>query len=394
MPSDEIDGKVTKIGILTMHCVPNYGAIMQSYATVKLIEKLLAGDKKYKVERIDYQPIVKRKRYSDAALVRDSLLSLRSAYNNIRLLGSKSRSISKKVHNLAYNFYVNRGILSSNVIKEQLSEYCKKYDAIIVGSDQVWNPYGMTHDGTYLLGFYQKHTKYSFSSSFGISVFPNEFKKIYSKRLSEFRKVSIREEAGVKIYKDLVDRNDAVVTLDPTLCLTSEDYLILEDDAAGSYLPDEYILIYLAMNSETLIKKVTETAKIPIVIFGMPDIVSDIDDRTYKIIKYASPGQFLYIFKNAMEIYTNSFHCIAFSLIYNKQFWIEYNDKYSQSNSRLENIVHMLGLEDRLITEASLQRVISYGVINKKLEEKRKESIKYMSEILQDIPVGEGVFRD
>ena len=54
----------------------------------------------------------------------------------------------------------------------------------------------------------------------------------------------------------------------------------------------------------------------------------------------------------------------------------------------------MLGLEDRLITEASLQRVISYGVINKKLEEKRKESIKYMSEILQDIPVGEGVFRD
>jgi hypothetical protein len=38
MPSDEIDGKVTKIGILTMHCVPNYGAIMQSYATVKLIE--------------------------------------------------------------------------------------------------------------------------------------------------------------------------------------------------------------------------------------------------------------------------------------------------------------------------------------------------------------------
>ena len=153
MPSDEIDGKVTKIGILTMHCVPNYGAIMQSYATVKLIEKLLAGDKKYKVEIIDYQPIVKRKRYSDAALVRDSLLSLRSAYNNIRLLGSKSRSISKKVHNLAYNFYVNRGILSSNVIKEQLSEYCKKYDAIIVGSDQVWNPYGMTHDGTYLLGF-------------------------------------------------------------------------------------------------------------------------------------------------------------------------------------------------------------------------------------------------
>lgn len=96
MPSDEIDGKVTKIGILTMHCVPNYGAIMQSYATVKLIEKLLAGDKKYKVEIIDYQPIVKRKRYSDAALVRDSLLSLRSAYNNIRLLGSKSRSISKK----------------------------------------------------------------------------------------------------------------------------------------------------------------------------------------------------------------------------------------------------------------------------------------------------------
>ena len=93
---------------------------------------------------------------------------------------------------------MNRGILSSNVIKEQLSEYCKKYDAIIVGSDQVWNPYGMTHDGTYLLGFYQKHTKYSFSSSFGISVFPNEFKKIYSKRLSEFRKVSIREEAGVK----------------------------------------------------------------------------------------------------------------------------------------------------------------------------------------------------
>lgn len=388
MPSDEIDGKVTKIGILTMHCVPNYGAIMQTYATVKLIEKLLAGDKKYKVEIIDYQPIAKRKRYSDAALVRDSLSSLKSAYNNVRLFCSKSRSISKKVHILAYNFYNNRSILSSKVTKKQLSEYCKRYDAIIVGSDQVWNPYGMTNEGTYLLDFYQKYTKYSFSSSFGISVFPNEYKKIYSERLSEFRKVSIREEAGSNIYRDLVDGNAAVVTLDPTLCLTSEDYLMIEDDAVGAFLPDEYILIYLAMKSETLIKKVTETAKTPIVIFGMPDIVSNIDDREYKIIKYTSPGQFLYIFKNATEIYTNSFHGIAFSLIYNKQFWIEYNDKYSQSNSRLENIVQMLGLEDRLITEAPLQGVISYGAINKKLDEKRKESIKYMSEIIQDIRGG------
>lgn len=157
---------------------------------------------------------------------------------------------------------MNRGILSSNAIKEQLSEYCKKYDAIIValsGLESIW-------DDTWRyisFGILPKHTKYSFSSSFGISVFPNEFKKIYSKRLSEFRKVSIREEAGVKIYKDLVDRNDAVVTLDPTLCLTSEDYLILEDDAAGSYLPDEYILIYLAMNSETLIKRLQKRRKYP-----------------------------------------------------------------------------------------------------------------------------------
>lgn len=377
-----------------MHSIPNYGAVLQAYATVEAIRKISRQSYNGIVIPLllDYQPVHKKKRYSWKALWQESLSSLHTFVANIiHFDGLRKRKLLRQLHYNAYSFYRNTNAITNEILKADLKSISEDYDALIVGSDQVWNPYGMNDDLSYLLDFYNSKNKFSFSSSFGIVKFPQEYREKYRKFLLDFQKISVRENEGIEIYNSLTGKSNCIRTVDPTLLLTITEYRRIEDERLAKSLDKEYALIYYAKKSDSLFKYADSV--IPknqmIVILGMPgeipQLITNGERKNIRILHTVTINEFLAIFDHAHTVFTNSFHGIAFSIIYRRSVWIEYNNKYSKSNSRLENIVHLLKLENRIIGSNSQQDIntsINYKMIELILEKEKKKSENYLNDIL------------
>ena len=93
------------------------------------------------------------------------------------------------------------------------------------------------------------------------------------------------------------------------------------------------------------------------------------------------PGQWLYLMRNASYVVTNSFHGTAFSINYGKNFYVEFS---SATNSRLSNIVKLLGLEDRVVYEDTdiAASAADYGVTAAVLPQMKAESLAFLADAL------------
>ena len=103
----------------------------------------------------------------------------------------------------------------------------REYDAFVVGSDQVWRPI-YTPDVTRFFTAFLGHSdicRIAYAASFGVDV--NEFSKEQiacgREYLKLFSAISVREESGIRLCKELFDVQ-ACQVLDPTMLLRREDY--------------------------------------------------------------------------------------------------------------------------------------------------------------------------
>ena len=103
------------------------------------------------------------------------------------------------------------------------SKYIDIYDAYICGSDQIWNPTYKSTGSAYFLQFAPEYKRIAFAPSFGLSRIPDALHTLYKKWLNGIPYLSVREEQGAKIIKELTGR-DALVVPDPTLCLTRKQW--------------------------------------------------------------------------------------------------------------------------------------------------------------------------
>ena len=96
----------------------------------------------------------------------------------------------------------------------------------------------------------------------------------------------------------------------------------------------------------------------------------------------ASPEEYLGLFENAEIVITSSFHGLAFSVIFNKQFYSIGTG--TDKDSRQKSVLNNLGLIDRFITaKGSLSdEIIDYNKVNRKLDELRKLSINFLENSL------------
>src|SRR5690606_28828615 len=129
--------------------------------------------------------------------------------------------------------------ISDDNIPEGLSA---KYSYFITGSDQVWNPNYIGDSSIYFLAFAEKHKRIAFAPSFGVSEIEPEYVEKFKKWLSGMYRLSVREDDGSKIIKDLTGK-DAPVLVDPTLLLTKEKWLSIAKEAANKP-KGKYLLTY------------------------------------------------------------------------------------------------------------------------------------------------------
>ena len=365
-----------KIGILTFHRYYNYGTALQAYA----LQNFISQNYNCEVELIDY-------------LAKNEYVGKKLLITRLRRLGtyivnfSRYYSIYKNRQNQAQkvqkfnDFFENQMVLSDQNadVVDDLPDICKNYDAVMIGSDQTWNPFVSTK-GVFLLEYLDGKTvkKLSYAPSIGISKIPEEYIERYKNALSDFEMLSCRERCGAEFLSDLLKRNVECV-LDPTLLLKPSDW---EKIAATVDVREPYLLTYFLGDNKAHRKAVEKiAAEKNLKIVALPVSYLEINNKNINK-QYVGPCEFISLFKNAAFVCTDSFHGTMFSINFGKDFmsFPKRNDvDINSDNNRLYDALKVFGLENRLgIKGRTVTEPIDYEKVNAKLAELRESSKQYL----------------
>ena len=216
-----------------------------------------------------------------------------------------------------------------------------QYDAFITGSDQVWNPYYWTTSSVDFLQFAPEHQRIALAPSFGVSELPKQRRADFRRWLNSIPHLSVREQAGAEIIKDLTGR-EAPVLMDPTFALTKEQWLGYAKKPKTA--PDtDYVFCYFLGNETNryvrYIENYAKNNKCQIV------DVCDIHDLRYYDIE---PREFVWLLAHAKAVFTDSFHGTAFSINLQIPFVVfERVEGGSSMSSRIATVLQKTGLENR-----------------------------------------------
>ena len=267
--------------------------------------------------------------------------------------------------------------ISARKALEALSE---RYAAVICGSDQVWNPEITGSDPSYFLDFCGPDTrKLSYAPSFGMEQLPEAFCQKIRQPLSELDAISVREAKGAELVHDLCGR-EAQLVLDPVFLISASRWQALENtcDVSGDYL----LLYSIHHGKDTLAfaRSLAEERGLKLLILG-GNALSCYRRREESIqwVPDASPESWLWLIRNAACVVTDSFHGLAFSILFRRSFFIALQ---SRTNSRLEHLLSTLKLNDQIIRPEMIIHDPDYAEAERVLPELRESSLSFLRQAL------------
>lgn len=357
-----------RVGILTFHRALNFGAVLQCYALQVALQKF-----NVEVEVIDYKNEFIQKFYSPFYIEKYNWKKI--AY---MLYAFKSKYVRNKTF---HNFRESYLCLSTDQYsKDNIGDANSRYDAIIVGSDQVWNLEQTDGDVNYLLSFADKEKSYSYAASFGIDSIHEDIRLVYYKNLQNFKGISVRESSGVNIIADILGV-EVEQHIDPTLLLEQEEWEKLANQ--GIREQGKYICVYKINMSKCYMyaEELEKRTGIRVIVIK-PDKTCPSHFAKYK---NASPEDFLALIKNAEYVITDSFHGIVFSTVFKKKFVTCLDSRINNKNTRITEILKAYRLEDRLIkVPGMISRIdqdIDYAKMNAKLADEKRVALTYLERI-------------
>ena len=263
------------------------------------------------------------------------------------------------------------------------------YDAVVVGSDQVWTPMSLPNKFFNLLFVDDSVRKVAYASSFGVSEIPSFQRKATGAYLDRFYKIGVREQRGKEIVEEL-SHQKATVVADPTMMLSREEW---EQEIADAHTTTEepYIFCYfLGTNQEArkAAKELKEKTGYKIITIRHMDEYVPEDEQFGDEAPYTvDPNDFVKYISQAAYVCTDSFHCSVFSILFHRQFMTFYRfaeGSKTGRNSRINSLFDLFGLQERLY-KGNIYKItnpIDYNVVDEKLSDLRNESIKFLKESL------------
>lgn len=390
---------MTKVGIVSCYFQKNYGSALQALATQMILDRL--GYENETINISGFNDEIKKskiKYFTKAVFKSDILLHKFGMAKNvlIKKFSNGEYVKSAKKRNVLFENFVYRYFRLSEVYasKKELSEKCKEnYSTVIVGSDQLWLPANIAAD-YYTLSFVPDGVNtISYATSFGISKLPSDTENKASNFLRKIKHLSVREESGKKIIKDITGRNVPVVC-DPTLLFTGDEWMCIQKEKPIIDVP--YILCYFLGNNPShrvFATKLKEKTGADIIAFPHLDEYIKSDEKyADKMLYDVDPSDFINLIRNAKYVCTDSFHCTVFSVLYKKKFFTfrRYARKTKQStNSRIDSLFNALGIKDCIFTgeediNTYINPYIDYDKVYGNLDVMRQKSYKYLIEALED----------
>ena len=382
-----------KLGICACYQHKNYGSQLQSYATTVELAR----------RNIDFEVIRYKKKITPLLLVKSLPRLLNPVFINDRIIETSQKKMMLKLHpqlaqdnavrNAAFDKFSQSRFKKLSPVYygyEQLKEQSKKYTAVMVGSDQLWSPSGITSN-FYNLMFADNNTvKISYATSFGVSQINPRYHKIYNTFLNRLNFISVRENSGKKIVEEL-SLNKAEVVCDPVILLDAEQWL---KEIPNKRLYDEpYIFAYFLGKSAEYRDAVNKFAKqkgLKIVTEPHMDSYNKADENFGDYTPFdIGPAEFVNLIRNAEYVFTDSFHGSVFSMLYQKHFLVfnRYSDNSSSSkNSRIDSFCKNYGLSDRRYNGniANVENEINYEAVLGKVDEHRQKSKAFLDRALAD----------
>lgn len=352
---------MAKINLLTIHYSTSYGAIMQTYATCRILKEL-----GHEVTIIN--------------------------------LTKKRKKTLKTFLFMVKHFHFERfrktylPVRTKEMYVPDMS-LIPKADYYLVGSDQVWNPQLMGHFllHNFLSFVPQGIPRISYASSFGLHA-PGSFLdanllRSIKNELGKFKSVAVREDSGVAICKQLFEK-ESVQVLDPTLLLS--DYSSLTGNIQER---NEIACFFIGLKNNkkefaSVIRFLKQELNYSVTYLDATTWLKGVDK--YYFAPFMSPIKWLKVMKRAKLILTSSFHGVAFALLFRKQFLVLNSN--SQLLGRITSLLEVLHLENRLLKNTEdlkqcksiIEETIDYNFVYFILKEKQIDSIRYLKTNLSE----------
>ncbi len=367
-----------KIGILTYHRSENYGALLQAFALQTYLRKL-----GYTVEFIDYWPTYHQdmyKLFSKDKFKQYSFLG-KIKFVFIYILKLRRSNIRKKK---TEQFIKSKFALSPSLDNENdWSRLNQRYDIVFYGSDQIWRKQNYIQFKDFNEYYFAKNRSItkkhvSYAASMGCIYNKKEDIQFLKNNLVNFDHISVREK-NVQLFLQKMGLK-AELVIDPVFLLSDKDWCSIVD---STYVPKnkKYILFYHLVYSQDAIKFVKQLSKEHAcsVIEVRGAVYPCLYGKRYK--QTLSPLQFLALIKHAKNVVSTSFHGVALSLIFKKQF---FTTSPKDKSDRILSLLSELDLLNRFFTQEYditnlSNQTINYNDVSLHLDKLISESKQYIN---------------
>ena len=351
-----------KIGILTFHWANNYGAVLQAYGLYQVLRKL-----GHNATFINYIPTCANKWWQR--------LGIRRGWRRYPYVIQRLRFIWFRFRELPKSYRCRK--------IQELRTMALDFNAIIVGSDQVWN--GNIYkgfDGVYFLDFVDRPEcrKISYSACFGDVNQPRETVESAGALLMRFDSLSVRNEMSANLVRNFSGR-EAEIVLDPSFLHDYEE-LLDEKNRKQPYVAAYFLSTLYRDRGEGVLYEIKKHLQHPVIVTGDEQQAVDCDYSQTS----AGPKEWIRLIKNATYVCTDSFHGVVFAIKFKKPFiaWSGYRPE------RIKHLLKICGLEDRVVAEADpgavkrlLETQIDYNAVSEKLQPYLKRSRLFLERSLK-----------
>lgn len=377
-----MDKKSADIGILTFHCSDNYGAMLQAYGLKRYLR-----EKGIKADIIRYEPPFMTGRHwwipyvPIGGVIGCIWFGLQSWIAHLKMKADFFRLRSNMAH-FRRKYLVEKG-QKKLLFLNQLKRLSYRY--YIVGSDQIWNPNITCGLRKAYFGAFenrQKEKVIAYAASLGSTSLSSKYDRQFSELLKYVNIISVREAEAVPYVKRFC-KGDITAVLDPVFLLNKKDWEEIEKQPSA----ERYILVYTTEKNTELLDYARELAQkkgLSIVKLRM-----DKEEDAGFVTDYtAGPAEFLGYIHKADYVVTNSFHGVAFSIIYQKQFLVF---QHSSLGARIRNALQIHGLENRVYErgrEMDIDLPIDWDRVRGRAQDQVKHSEEFLDSAVRDVCSG------
>lgn len=355
----------------------NFGAILHNFAMLKYLNGTSAAT----AEMLNYVPdafvdfdylnpenyYLKLQQDDDAKLFSNIKTDFSIRYQKFEDFKEKYIPITTKKY------------LGSNSVSN-----IENYDTVIAESDVIWRPnfFGGQFDPTFFMyqPTFKNMNKIAYAPSAANDHFNSEQKANFKKLTRDINFISTRESYSVTNFSKLTNRTDIIQVVDPVFLIDKQIY----DNIASTSqvaIPNKYLLIYLPVDDNLkLVSQAVEYARknnLEII-----ELSNKVRQRNHRVLYNLGPEDFLALIKGTNIVFTNSFHGICFSIIYQKDFY-----GFTRENpGKVKDICDQLNLSSRYFVNDQLieQSSINYNSVYKLLERNIQSSITWLNNALKN----------